>query len=286
MSRLYNRRIALTISRVDKSRFFRTTTSIKVTDLRVVFSIEKSTDSTPNTCTLEVYNLAERTRAEFQHKPLEVRLEAGYAEGGVATLFVGDVTYCRSTLEGVEWVTKMQLGDGARAHRHARVSRSFKAGADKRTIVEEVAKSMGLTMPKSADDARALGDQVASGVVLSGPSRSEMTRILASSGLEWSIQDHTLQVLPRGTALASTAIRVAEDCGMIGVPEFGTPAKAGAPPPLTVSKLIDPSALPAPGRKILLESAAINGLFKVVRVVHNGDTHGAEWQSDIEAVAA
>ena len=269
-----------------KGRFFAVTESVTVRDLRVTVSIAKSLESTPNTATVNVYNLAERTRAEFQQRPLQVRLEAGYADGGLATLFVGDVRFARSSLGGVDWVTRLELGDGARARKHARVSRSFKAGTTMRTVLDELAKSMGLTAPKSTDEISALGAQVANGIALSGPSHAELTRVLKASGLGWSIQDHQLQVLPRGGALASTAIVFSEHTGMVGVPEFGAPEQGGKPPTLAISKLIDPSALPTPGRKIVVSSRAVNGTFRVTRVTHHGDTHGAEWRSDVEAVAA
>jgi len=103
--------------------------------------------------------------------------------------------------------------------------------------------------------------------------------------MTWSIQDGELQVLPIGGANTTPAILISVDTGMIGTPELGVPEADKKPPVLTISKLIDPGALPAPGGVILVQAKNIEGAFVVKKVTHVGDTGGGEWRSDIEAVA-
>ncbi len=285
MNRLFKRSVELVVSRVVKDTFFTTTESLTVTALRVAFSIEKTLESTPNRCTVQVWNLSADSRAELQRDRIQVSLRAGYG-GQLAQLFVGDLTASRTRVEGADMITELTLGDGRRAHRHARVTKSFKAGASALEVLKETAQSMGLAMPNSADSARELQTKYASGVVVSGLSSAEMSRILRAQGMTWSVQDGQLQVLPVNGAETVEAILVSTDTGMVGVPQYGVPEDDGKPPVLTISKLIDPGALPAPGRLILVDAREVSGLHVVRKVVHTGDTGGAAWQSDMEAVAA
>ena len=67
---------------------------------------------------------------------------------------------------------------------------------------------------------------------------------------------------------------------MIGTPEFGSPPKSGKPPHMTVRCLLYPELVP--GDLVQLSSRAKSGLFKLVKVTHSGDTHAADWQTEVE----
>jgi len=277
--RYYDRAVELTLARPQDGQFFKTQpNAIVVRDLRVQFSIEKNLSSEPNPCTVTITNLAESTRAEIQKKPLHVRLDAGYVNQ-LERIFTGDMRYGENKREGVDWNTMLQLGDGDRAFRYGRVSRSFKSGVDVKTMLTETASSMGLKLPSSVADARDMLDQFATGVTLNGPSHREMDRILSRSGRTWSIQDGQLQILKKNEALKSQAFVLSQE--IIGSPELGAPKEPGSPPVLSIKVLLHPGI--RPGCKIQVKSRFINGLFRVMRVVHNGDTRGDAWFSEIEA---
>lgn len=283
MNRLFDRAVAVTLSRPLERQFFGANTLVtKVTDLRVTFQIEKTLSEDPNTCEVVIYNLNEQTRGELEKKPLHVRLDAGY-DGALERLFVGDARFGQSRHIGVNWESKLQLGDGDRAFRHARVNRSFKAGVDVKTALAEVTKSMGLKVPTSVAGAKELVTQFASGVVLQGPSERELSRLLKPRGFSWSIQDGSLQVI-RGDGKrrdAEEAAVISQDTGMIGTPEFGLPEKKSGKPVLTVTMLLYPGL--QPGGLIKMDARTIRGIFRLDRVQHSGDTHGPDWQTKIEA---
>ena len=125
MARLYNRSASLTIARPTSGEFTLAPlpNAIEISGLSMSFKIEKSLEPGPNTCEVIVFNLAENTRAEFQRKPLHVILEAGY-DDVTSRLFAGDMRWARSSREGPDWQTKILIGDGDRAYRHARMNRS------------------------------------------------------------------------------------------------------------------------------------------------------------------
>jgi hypothetical protein len=281
MTRLYDREIALTVAKPVKGEFFRTQPNATVvTDLRLSFTVERSLGSDPNTCSITITNLAETTRAAFQTKPLHIRLDVGF-DGNTERLFTGDLRWAHSKRTRTGWDTIMQIADGDRAYRFARVNRSFKSGVTTKTALEETAKSMGLKFPTTLEDAKELFTKFQSGLTLSGPSSREMTRLLKPHGMNWSIQNGQLQILRNRDARQEQAILVNQDTGMIGSPEFGSPPQPGKPPVLSVRMLIYPSVVP--GSKIRVESDEIKGLFRVDRVTHTGDTHGSEWYTTMEA---
>lgn len=289
MARLFGRVAALTIARPlgaatsDPAGFFNQESNALVIERqRVRFVVEKSLGSTPNKAVIEVFNLAEITRAEVARTPLHVRLDAGY-EDDPRRVFVGDLREGSglSRLEVVDWNTKLECADGIRAHRHARHARSYPAGASVREVLGDVAKSMGLKIPRNVEDAKELLDQFVTGTVASGPSAREMDRLLRPRGLGWSVQDGRLQILREGDVRADEAVVIAQDTGMVGSPEWAAPKKKGGKPAIAFRTLLDPRI--APGGRVRLISRAASGDFKVEKVKHTGDTHGPEWFTDVEA---
>lgn len=284
--RLYNRAARLTLYRpAPAPAYFATEPNATVIErLRVGFEITKTLEAEPNNATITIYNLAESSRAELQRKPLRVRLDAGY-DGNLARLFDGDARYVAPPTFGVaDVVTKIEAGEGERAFRNARLTRSYPKGVDARQVVKDLAGSMGLRAPSSVDDALALRGQFTGGAAIDGPSERSMTAVLAKHGYGWSVQDGQLQVLGKGAARADVAHLVEQSTGLVGSPEFGIEqADDGSEKSqLKFRTLLYPSIVP--GSRVLVRSRGVDGVFIAQRVRHTGDTHGAPWFTDVEAI--
>lgn len=255
------------------------TNAIEIADLRVQFKIEKSLDKEPNSATVTISNLASDTRSFVQKKPLIVRIDAGY-DGNLRHLFTGDLRYGLSDLKSTDWETVLQLGDGDRAYRYARTSRSYHKGTSVQVALKDAAAAMGLQLPSSVVASADLQAQFATGRTLHGPARDELTRLLEPFGYHWSMQDGKLQILKDQAADSTTALTVSQASGMIGSPVYGSPEKNGKPATLNVKTLLYPEV--TPGGSVAIASDAINGVFRVNKVVHTGDTHGEPWTTEIE----
>ncbi len=277
------RAVRVTVAKPLPDVFFRTNplNAVVITEMRVMFKITKSLKPEPNKCECTIVNLSETTRNEFAKLPLHLRIDAGYGEN-LERLFEGDLNWAYSKHVGTEWLTKLESGDGARAFKFAQVNRSFKGGTDAKTLVTEVAKSMGLKMPANIADAKELAKKFTSGVSLTGDSRHAMTGLLKSRGLGWSMQDGRLQILGN-EALEGEALVLSEDTGMIEVPDLGAPSKPGALPVLKIKHTLYPGL--TPGRKIAPKSRGITGVFRISQVTHTGDTFGdgTAWSTEVEA---
>lgn len=263
-----------------------TRNSLVVEATRIQFSVEKSNGSDPNTCDITLTNLSPESLAFLQRKPLQVWLEAGY-DGEYRQVFRGDLHYALPHREGTERDIVLQVADGARAYRHARVNRSYRAGATVRTMLADVASSMGLELPDTLTDA-ALDTPLPAGDALTGPARDELTRLLAPYGYSWSIQSGTLQVLRDGQVRPGSVLVLDTsdpDAGIIGVPALTAPDKSSAAgagkPKLSLQCALSPDLFP--GIQIAVLSSVIRGRFRVEKVKHTGDTHGSAWTTDIDA---
>ncbi len=258
------------------------TNATEITDLRMQFSIDKSLSKEPNTCEITISNCSESTRADLVRKPLHVKLEAGY-DGELRHLFSGDLTYGSSKIEGPNWETKLNIGDGSRVYVGARHKGTYKAGTTYRTVIKDAAATMGFVLPPHVDDDPLLDKQFSTSQTAYGQTADTLTKLLAPFGYRWSIQNGALVVLTDEDVSPTEVIQVYQDVGLIGTPEFGTPDKLGNAPTLSFQMLLYPQL--TPGGLVEIESESVNGGFKLQKVSHKGDTHGKDWTSECEAVA-
>lgn len=269
---------------VDATKFTvsRSQETATVAELRVQFKIHRSLTKHPNTCDVTITNLAEKSRSEFTKKPLLVKIDAGY-DDELRFMYSGDLRFGMSEQKGPSWETLLQLGDGDCMHRWARVNRSYAAGTSIRRVLNDAAASMGLSLPKNLSTDTRLDRAFPVGTTSHGPTRDEMTRLLAPFGYHYSIQNGVLRALRDEDVNPAVAIPIDEDHGMIGSPAFGTPPRSGKPPHVTVRMLLYPEI--NPGDLIKLKSRDKNGFFRVETVRHDGDTHGTgqdSWTTTLE----
>lgn len=269
--RLFGRKVVVTVG------------TIRLEDLDVTFQIERTLKKEPNKCELYIYNLTKDHRAQLeQQKAVPVRLEAGYVEQ-TSLLFAGDLRNVHSIHDGPDVVTKLTSGDGEKRIRSARMNKAYASGTKVATVLEEVAKELGVGIGNAVQAFKSrglegVGQLFSGGTVVSGNVANELEGLTTSAGLEWSVQDGNLQILARGRALAGTAVRLAPDTGLIGSPTIDAKGV------VRVSCLMIPDLFP--GRKVQVESESIRGTYRVERAVYQGDTAGVDWTIDLECKAA
>lgn len=279
MAALFRRRVSLIVAQPLADDYKNLSAQVvEIDGLRVQFKVEKSLrGKDPNSAEITVWNLSPTSRALLETRAAKVVLRAGY-EDSVEQLFVGDVVFGESKHEGPDWQTKILAGDGARARKFARVSRSFRAGAPFASVAKGIALALGVGVGNLPDVLATVSTQYVQGYAAHGPAARELDRVLKSAGYEWSIQDGQLQVLKAGTELRTTVVLDAEH-GLVGSPEVGAGEEKGGPV-LTATSLLQGSLVP--GVRLDLRGETVRGLFRVTKVSHDGDTHGAEWYTKVE----
>jgi hypothetical protein len=242
------------------------------TDLRLVFKIEKSISPQPNKATIQVYNLTKDSRGMAEQQGVLVFLKAGYG-GQNEGLFVGNAARVLSREEGTEIITEFECGDGEKEYQESTLDQSFAPGTPVNVVFESLAQALKVTRGQM------LGikpETYLNGLTLSGSVRDHLDMLTAKQDLEWSIQDGALQITPRDVPTLDTAVLLTPSTGLIGTPRKKDKG-------LEIVSLLQPGI--RPGRLIAVESDFIKGVFRCLRVVHQGDTHGKEWYSTVEVPA-
>jgi len=270
----------------------------EITDLRITFQITKTRAKNPNTNRVSIYNLAKSTRELLEKPGTRCVLYAGYREdSGPLLIFQGNVTFAWSRREDTEWVTQLELGDGANEIRDTMVSLGYSGGIGATTILQDIANQMGLPLSITED---AGSRQWQNGISFHGAARSALDRVTRGAGMEWSIQNGLLQVVKSGGTTNRQAIVISSRSGLIGYPDRerkGAQEVAEVQDKLTQKKktlttftkqydgwnvrsLLLPSVLPAD--RVVLDSDTVKGTMAVVEVRHTGDSHSGDFITDLK----
>lgn len=266
--------------------------------LRVAFDIERTSHATPNKAVVKLWNLTRDQQALIERATdAQLVVEAGHSQSrGLEQLFRGHVFRARggtgaqarsirTTTEGrVDAITHVEGRDGGAEFQQQRVAASFDPGSSAADVVRTCAEALGVgignTNEAIAEVVAAGGDATfPEGTVLSGTASRELTRILASFGLRWSVQHEALQVLRVGEPLRTEAVLLTTRTGLVGEPEPCTRGRVRA------RSILTPDL--APGRPVVLESRKASGRFTVRSVRYTGDSGVGQqdWYADVELAA-
>ena len=255
-------------------------------DLRIAFRVERDTKRVPNDVRVVVYNLNESNRDGLtQLQSVPVHLEAGYADDGVGTLFLGDLRSARTTRNGPDYVTAVEGGDGENKIRVGRLNRSFVAGTPVGSVIRELAEALNLDIGNAGDFANATltngGATLKRPLTVAGPVYQSLDRVCQSCGLTWSVQDSAVQVheLDRPVGEEEGAL-VTPESGLLGrvETEIATQTANGVTKGQTVvsgASTLRPDIVP--GRAMRVDSVAFSGNLVCRSVAHEGDTHAERW---------
>lgn len=237
---------------------------------RIRFKCEKTIDSTPNKATVSIYNLNPDSRSAVEREGSILTLQAGYGDS-VETVFEGNIAKGVTVKDGADYITEIEIGDGLSAFQNSTLDQSFKPGTQVRDVVRTLTQAFGV----SQGEQRPIPTQVLNnGIVVSGPVRDSLTKILDRLGLKWSIQNNQLQILDDGGSTDEEVILLSPNSGMVGIPKKREQG-------IECVSLLRPSI--NPGRRFKLESKFVNGIYIAEKVTHEGDSHSGNFLSSIEA---
>jgi hypothetical protein len=259
-------------------------------DLR--FKAKRTTGAEPNKLELSVFNLTEAQRNDLarqrgsaggaKRNPLPIELYAGYAEE-TFLIFKGQAHLVENHRDGSDWITEIQALDGGVAYKTARINKSFAKGVSVKDVLKAAVGAMGIGQGNLAKFASAQlqggGSTYAAGTVLSGAASQELDGVVRSLGLRWSTQNGALQLQERGKPLDKAAVRLAPDSGLVGSPAalaVDNKKTRG----LSKARALLIAGL-EPGRKVVVDSASLQGSYEIIETEYTGDTIGTDWHADL-----
>jgi hypothetical protein len=260
---------------------------LDVSSLDIAFDIRKTLTPKPNVGKITVRNLTREHRAVLETAGrLVVELHAGYEEG-MSLLYLGEMRAAVTSHHEDTIDTVIQSGDKAGVFAGATIRVPVGAG----TTAEEAIRLMARVFSdagvgagnleaefKRQSGAAAIkrrGVLYPVGGVLSGNLTSYMTSICTAAGLEWSIQDGLLVVLEKGKALATEAIVLSDNSGLVGSPSVSNKGYVKA------KALLNPDI--QCGRTVIFDTeTTLQGAYRVEKCRYEGDFAGNAWYAIIE----
>ena len=248
------------------------------TALRIVFDIDKSSCSSSNKAKFEVYNLNAQSRINYR-AGYQIRFKAGYV-GMLSTVYIGDIPRsaggCTTRRRGADIITTFECGSAEKELVLAHYDNSYPPGTPISLIFEDLANQLGVTLGPILGIPNKTYNN---GFACNGTVQKTLNTLCRGNGLQWNIQDDTLQIMPKGAHTGDSAIVLSNKSipgltGLIDIPSEGDQFT-------TFNSLLNPSLMP--GRIVQIYSESINGSFYVVRRAHlKGDTHGTDWTVSCE----
>ncbi len=258
--------------------------SVEITKLRFVFSIEKTKTSTQNILKLQIYNLSSDTSAKIQEKDSTIILKVGYLDDvGLEVIFSGSITRVTPHIDFPHTILSIESGDGMERLREARSNISNSEGVSVNQILSQLSDDLGVVVKDITTEIQEIFN---SGFSFIGPTKQAIDDIAQQFGLDWSIQDGELQILKAGDTNSDRISFISKDTGMIGSPELIVSdaqvlqAAASGDPKYKVETLMNAKIRPT--NEVQIESIPISGNFIINSVKHNGDTHGDTWSTVME----
>ena len=249
---------------------------------RIRFSVEKCDTEAPNMATISLWNLSPSQLAILNEKDCLITLRAGYKDL-MPLIFVGNITYIYTELDGADRETLIEAVDGRVALRDTFCTLSYSGKINNKKIIEDIAGEMGVVVNFSHN---AVFYDFPNGFSFVGSGHTMLDKACDSSGLQWQIQNGILQVKNRNDTMTQEAFVLSPDSGLLHIPKKimlspdGTTldaegAGAEERPGYEVEYLLNGAI--GIGDYVRLESMVATGYFRVHSVELMGDNHEGDW---------
>lgn len=262
--------------------------TLDIRNLRMSFNISKSISWSTNTANIRIWNLASNNRNEIREFGDELTLYAGYVnDGGAQMIFRGDTTQVSHAFPQPDIISTLDCGDGDKIINNVTISVSFGANTPVRTVIQSIADQMGMTIVGGLPDVL---EVYALGFKGTNLAKNVLDNACAKANLWWSVQNGNLVIQRKNIGSSKPPVEINVDTGMIGVPERYTDKKgefyiAGPKVGWKVRSLLRPDILPGDRIRLRSEQVAVNGLFFVETIQHEGDNYENEFTSQMLVIA-
>lgn len=251
------------------------------TGLRCRFRIEKTTESTANTARIEILNLSQESRTFLEGDEMRIQLSAGYP-GSVEILALGDIAKAISKHEHPEWITVVESGDGQKALKEKHLDLSWAPGTPFQSIFLQAVEALGVTL---GSNIFVITEIATGGYTHSGTVKELMDKLATRFNLEWSIQDGAIQTTSKEAPVPGLAVLVTSENGLLGnVIKTVVKQPDGSDITTLAFKMLINGEI-KPGKLVAMDTRDIKGVYKVLKVVFDGDTHDGPWFATVEAIS-
>lgn len=290
---LYGRRYRILVA-------FKDGTALDVSGLRCTFEITRSWTNFSAMSTVTIYNLSAKHENKIITDADTVYVEAGYSgKSTYGLIYKGKVIQpIRAREGGVDYSLTLLMANAAEFNTQAILGVTINSNANMRTVVNEVVNksgnltntNYGLNVGKLTDQSTAI--KLPRGKVLFGRSSRILDQIATSLNSTAYVEDGNVNIISPELVGNGTIFDVGPDSGLLASPTqttTGVQITTLLNPRFELNNLfhIDNSILKT--QQYSIGSAMLpldtQGIYRIVEIVHRGDTRGKEWSSQITAMS-
>ena len=264
--------------------------AIDVSNLRVSFYVEKSMNETPNFSIVKIYNLAKPTISMIERGDVVI-IEAGYENGNYGMIFTGQIVQPSLSLEeGVDRVLTLVCQDGDTFYNDSWVSTTLGSGANGQTVIDACCADIGMGFVSQT----ITGGGLPRGKVIFGYAADYISDVASGADAQMYVEDGQLYVVGPGDYGKGTAVELNPTTGLIGTPnqtDDGVSGQCLINPSIKLNTLIHIGSSLILAQQATMSDGGVSysqvsadGVYRIVKLVYEGDTHGDPWYCNFEAI--
>lgn len=266
---------------------------VEVTDLHCKFEIVKAWAMQPNMTTCTIYNLSVATENGLIQSANGLRIEAGYENGPFGLVFAGNIIqFVRGKEDSTSPYLKVLSLDGDNFFNFGTVAFSLGKGTGLRQQVEQIASNA--TVPATIGDLSATveSQKLTRGKVFLGAAKDYLRDISKTTNGIFNIDNEAINMQSVTAKPAGNAVELNAESGLIGFPsqtDVGVSCKSLLNPNIAIGGLIKLNNATVNQKEIslgqFLRPLSSDGVYRVIKLTHRGDTRGNDWYTEIEGIA-
>lgn len=283
----YGREIRAHIRLINAETFADYVGEIEIRNLRMAFSVLKSTSWATNKGQVQIWNLNNDKRSRLVNIGDLVSIYAGYTEeGGAQLLYTGNTIEVAHSFPQPEIISSLVCGDGDKSLNNILISRSYQSGTPARTIILDIVSLMQMPLGSDVPDTGFIYNL---GISLLGLAKDALDLVCMASGIWWGVQNGNLVFQRQNEPNQKPPIFINASTGMIGIPERYTDKKnelyyEKPRRGWKVRTLLRPEILPGDRINLKSEKLNLNGMFYVETIQHDGDNYSDIFQSTLQVL--
>lgn len=266
--------------------------ALDVSQLRVTFKIIKTVMMQPNMSEIVIYNLSPETENTIIKEGNRVIIEAGYEGEQYGKIFDGNVIQpIRDKEDGTTYKLTLSALDGDRFFNYGLYTGSFTRGLTTRQQVSELSSKAKIPSELGDISSGLSSAKLTRGKVVFGLARDYLRQLAKTENATFYLDDGKVNIIKASDLPTGKQFDLSPASGLIGVPaqaEYGVTAKMLLNPRVGLNKYIhiDNSLVRAKQVELgtIQRSLDRDGLYRVIKITHTGDTRGTEWYTEVETI--
>lgn len=265
--------------------------SFDVSQLRCTFEITKTSQTEANQSIVQIYNLNPDDENKIIKQGQRVIVEAGYVGSQYGKIFVGNIIQTiRSKENGTDYVLTLVSMDNDRYTSYGLVNVALVSQQSARDAVSALANKA--TVKGELGYVTAMNTKYPRGKIMFGMSRDYLAQIAASDNSSYYSEDGKINIVNIQQQPPNRIKSYTPRNGLIGTPSQNNQG-------ITCRVLLDPSVKTngffhidntlIKGYQYSVGTAIRQldneGIYRVIKITHTGDTMGNDWYTDISAVS-